>query len=131
MKKETNNHGSGEETGKPLNFLVPEREKYICGHCKESVIGGRYNNHCPHCLWSKHLDDRRPGDRASECRELMKPVGVMQEKGKWRVVHQCSGCGKYTVVDSSPEDDFDLIIDLSQKPLPDEYIKSPDQTPKR
>ena len=41
------------------NFLVPEQEPYICGNCGIEIMGGRYNNHCPKCLWSKHLDDRR------------------------------------------------------------------------
>lgn len=105
-----------------MNFIVPKVEKYTCGHCGENVIGGRYNNHCPRCLWSKHLDDKIPGDRASKCRSLMKPVGVMQKNGAWRIVHQCLRCKKNTIVNSSPEDDSDLIIELSRRPLPDKYI---------
>lgn len=104
--------------GKRTNFIVPEKEKYICGHCGETVAGGRYNNHCPRCLWSKHLDDKIPGDRSSECQALMEPVGVTQRKGKWRIVHQCAGCKKRTVVDTAAEDNLDLIIELSQLPLP-------------
>lgn len=100
------------------HFLVPENENYTCGHCGETVTGGRYNNHCPRCLWSKHLDERIPGDRVSKCRALMEPVGVTQRNGTWRIVHQCTGCKKNTVVDSSPKDDFNFIVKLSQHPLP-------------
>lgn len=117
MKAKTDKH-SELNTGKRTNFIVPEREKYLCGHCGENVAGGRYHNHCPHCLWSKHLDDKVPGDRASRCQALMEPVGVLQRKGAWRVVRQCTGCKKHTVVDSIPKDDFDLITKLSQLPLP-------------
>ena len=106
------------EMNKRTHFLVPEVEKYTCGHCGEIVAGGRYNNHCPHCLWSKHLDDKIPGDRASECQALMKPIGVTQKNGIWRIVHQCIGCKKNTVVDSSLADNFNLIVKLSQHPLP-------------
>lgn len=116
MKKEANKYnrpGSNERT----NFLVPEIENYACGNCGETIAGGRYNNHCPHCLWSKHLDDKVPGDRASQCQSLMKPVGVIQKSGTWRIVHQCLGCKKNTVIDSIPEDNIDLIIELSQSPL--------------
>lgn len=109
--------------GGRTNFIVPEKEKYICGHCGETVSGGRYYNHCPHCLWSKHLDDKVPGDRASTCQALMEPVGVTQKKGKWRIVHQCTGCEEHTVVDSAAEDNLDLITKLSQLPLPNKFLK--------
>ncbi len=98
---------------KQANFIVPEKEKYVCGHCGETVDGGRYNNHRPSCLWSKHLDRDVPGDRASECQALMESVGVLQKKGKWRIVHQCTACETHTVTNCAPEDDIDLIIGLS------------------
>jgi hypothetical protein len=107
-----------------MNFIVPDKEKYICRQCGETVNGGRYNNHCPHCLWSKHLDDKIPGDRASKCKSLMEPIGVIQKDGKWRIIHQCLSCKENTVVDSSPEDDSNLIIKLSQRPLPGKFITS-------
>ena len=107
-----------------MSFIVPDEEKYICGHCGKIVTGGRYNNHCPNCLWSKHLDDKIPGDRASKCKSLMEPTGVIQKGGKWRIVHQCPKCKKKTTVDSSPKDNIDLIIELSQHPLSDNYLKS-------
>lgn len=110
-------------TDNHINFLVPEIENYTCGHCGETVAGGRYHNHCPRCLWSRHLDDKIPGDRSSKCQALMEPVGVTPKKGKLRIVHRCAGCQKNTVVDSAPEDDFDLIIELSQHPLPDNFLK--------
>ena len=60
------------------NFLVPKKEPYICENCGTPVMGGRYNNHCPKCLWSKHVDDKVPGDRASTCQQLMQPVGILK-----------------------------------------------------
>ena len=97
----------------PSNFLVHATQPYLCENCGQSVLGGRYNNHCPSCLWSKHLDEDTPGDRASECKGLMEPIGVVQKKGKWRILHQCVNCHKQSVVDSAPDDNFDLIIELS------------------
>ncbi|MEK7129489.1 MAG: RNHCP domain-containing protein, partial [Patescibacteria group bacterium] len=55
------------ESNQKKKFLVPKEEPYECEHCGTSVMGGRYNNHCPSCLWSKHVDDKIPGDRASDC----------------------------------------------------------------
>ena len=111
------NRSRRQNSGKHTNFIVPKRKSYVCGHCGETVDGGRYNNHCPHCLWSKHLDRDVPGDRASKCQALMKPIGVTQKKGQWRIVHQCTGCETHTITNSAPEDNFDLIIELSQTPL--------------
>ena len=105
-----------------MNFIVPKVEKYVCGQCGKIVIGGRYNNHCPNCLWSRHLDDKIPGDRASKCKSLMEPIGVVQKDGKWRIIHQCLKCKKKTVVDSSVEDNSNLIIELSQRPMSDNYL---------
>jgi len=117
MKPKTDKH-SKLNTGKRTNFIVPEKSEYNCGYCGKTVAGGRYNNHCPHCLWSKHLDDKIPGDRASECQELIEPIGVTQKRDTWRIVHQCAGCKKRTVVNSAAADNLDLIIELSQRLLP-------------
>jgi DNA-directed RNA polymerase subunit RPC12/RpoP len=98
---------------KRKNFLVPKKEKFVCLNCGQEVIGGQYVNHCPHCLWSKHVDQDIPGDRQSNCRGPMKPVEVIKKGRKWRIVHRCQQCGKKTVVDSHPKDNFKLIVELS------------------
>ena len=74
------------------------RESFKCGRCRAfvgpTVSGGRHRNHCPLCLTSRHVDDRRPGDRASPCRALMAPVGTFfRPTGEQVVVHRCNGCG--------------------------------------
>ena len=99
------------------NFLVPKEELYVCEHCNERVIGGRYHNHCPSCLWSKHVDKEIPGDRKSDCGGMMTPIGVIQKHGKWRIIQECVKCSKTFVVDTSENDNFDLIVELSQKPI--------------
>jgi RNHCP domain len=75
-----------------------ERGSFKCGRCRAfvgpTVSGGRHRNHCPLCLTSRHVDDRRPGDRASPCRALMPPVGTFfRPKGEQVVLHRCNGCG--------------------------------------
>ena len=74
------------------------RESFKCGRCRAfigpTVSGGAHRNHCPLCLTSRHVDARRPGDRASSCRALMAPVGTFfKPKGEQVVVHRCNGCG--------------------------------------
>lgn len=73
-------------------------ETFKCGHCRAfvgpTVSGGRHRNHCPLCLYSRHVDRSFPGDRASDCRSLMEPVGVCaRPNGEQLVVHRCRGCG--------------------------------------
>ena len=70
---------------------------FICDHCGRGVPGTapgtRHRNHCPHCLWSSHVD-MRPGDRLSGCRGLMEPISIsVQPDGEWSLVHRCRECG--------------------------------------
>ncbi len=74
------------------------QESFKCGRCRAfigpAVSGGRHRNHCPLCLHSRHVDDTRPGDRASGCRSLMEPIGVFHRpKGEQVLLHRCLGCG--------------------------------------
>ncbi len=57
------------------------------------MTNGSYRNHCPSCLWSKHVDVES-GDRSAACRGLMRPTGVGHRSGKGLViVHRCIACG--------------------------------------
>ncbi len=60
--------------------------KFKCLNCGKIVSDSRFmgtenRNHCPFCLWSKHVDIK-PGDRAQLCHGLMKPVGLTFKKSK-------------------------------------------------
>jgi hypothetical protein len=69
---------------------------FVCKHCGAFVSyeapGTHNRNHCPYCLYSRHVDIAR-GDRRSKCGGMMKPVGVVKRKnGEELIVHQCRGC---------------------------------------
>ncbi len=68
------------------------KENFICEKCGFFVEGTGYTNHCPQCLWSKHVDIN-PGDRQEKCLGLMEPIGVECKGGKYIVLHQCVLCG--------------------------------------
>lgn len=102
-------------TNKRRNFIVPNKKIYFCEHCDKKVMGGRYNNHCPFCLWSKHVDKIIPGDRESECGGMMEPIGADKKHSKWRIVQKCVECAKSFTVNSAPKDEFNIIIQLSQQ----------------
>ncbi len=73
-------------------------DAFTCGHCQRYVgplpSGGRNRNHCPYCLYWRHVDAERSGDRASACKGLMEPIGVFERpNGEEVIVHRCVKCG--------------------------------------
>jgi ribosomal protein L37E len=67
-------------------------EDFTCEQCGRTVTGNGYTNHCPDCLYSKHVDVA-PGDRAAECGGLMRPIGSELKAGAYFVLHECTRCG--------------------------------------
>ena len=75
--------------------------------------GGRHRNHCPYCLYSRHVDGRIPGDRAGDCGGAMAPTGAfVRPKGEHVVVHRCLVCGFERYNRIAADDDFDLVLSL-------------------
>jgi hypothetical protein len=94
---------AGEPRRKRTRLTRPPRSEadqaFKCGHCRQfigaPVVGGRHRNHCPNCLYSRHVDGTRPGDRRSDCHALMMPVGIIARRnGEQAILHRCLGCGK-------------------------------------
>ncbi len=96
-----------------------ENAGFTCAHCGAGVApltNGSYRNHCPFCLWSVHVDDARPGDRASVCRGLMQPIELVSRRKGWQVVHRCTRCGKTqpnrVATATSQADDIEALVEL-------------------
>lgn len=87
-------------------------EDFTCAHCGAHVSGNGYTNHCPKCLYSRHVDDT-PGDRASECGGMMAPIGVEKSGDDFIITHRCEKCGKTIRQHASDTDDMDAIIAIS------------------
>lgn len=90
-------NGADEVSYRSKRRTADGTESFKCGHCKAfigpTVSGGRHRNHCPLCLYSRHVDDRQPGDRASTCRSLMMAIGTFNRpKGEQVILHRCLGC---------------------------------------
>ncbi|MFA5737154.1 MAG: RNHCP domain-containing protein [Candidatus Paceibacterota bacterium] len=66
-------------------------EDFTCLHCGTVISGDGFTNHCPQCLWSRHVDNY-PGDRANSCFGLMEPVSLEMEKGNYVIIHECRKC---------------------------------------
>ena len=79
--------------------------------------GTRQRNHCPHCLWSSHVDITT-GDRRSLCRGRMEPLSVhVDRKGEWSVVHRCEKCGYLRVNRIAGDDDALALLLLAVRPV--------------
>ena len=87
-------------------------ENFACEQCGAHVTGNGYTNHCPACLWSKHLDES-PGDRAAVCGGAMEPVAVETKGGRHTITHRCVRCVFERRQKADPSDNPARLIELS------------------
>ncbi len=92
--------------------FIRTTEDFICEKCGARVAGNGYTNHCPQCLWSKHVD-MFPGDRKGECGGMMEPIGVEIKNKEYIIMHKCVRCGHTKPNKAVPEDNFDMLIQIS------------------
>jgi len=101
---------------------------FKCGHCRvfisaEPLLSGVNNrNHCPYCLWSKHLDLYQAGDRLAACKSLMQPVGLAlkrthkkygpQAAGELMLVHVCVECNKVSLNRIAADDVVEKVWEI-------------------
>jgi len=93
---------------------------FLCKHCLTYVCaatllsGVQNRNHCPYCLWSRHLDLWAAGDRLAACKALMRPVGLTVKtthkkygtnQGELMLIHACTDCGRLSFNRIAADDD--------------------------
>jgi len=97
---------------KQKNF-IKVKEDFICENCGKKIKGTGYTNHCPDCLWSRHVDLRLPGDRLSKCKGLMEPIGAEYKSKEWIITHKCQKCGLIRKNKANFNDSKEKLIELS------------------
>ncbi len=95
-----------------MKTFTKKVEDFNCAHCGTVVHGNGYTNHCPNCLWSKHVDNN-PGDRGATCGGMMAPISVTPDGERFVITHKCEICGKEKRQRTSDDDNIDAIIELS------------------
>ncbi len=101
--------------------ILYDTDNFKCRNCgffvtaSREISGVNNRNHCPWCLWSRHMDLHTPGDRRSECLSRMEPIGLTikqiikryggENQGELMLVHQCTGCGKISINRVAADDD--------------------------
>jgi hypothetical protein len=105
----------------PLRVHDPRESEFRCVHCKRYIptareaSGVNNRNHCPWCLYSRHVDLKTPGDRLAECNSKMAPIGLTlkhtlkkygrSDQGELMLIHRCLGCGKISINRIAGDDD--------------------------
>ena len=89
-------------------------EEFICENCHKKVPKLNYTarDHCPFCLYSKHVDIN-PGDRQNKCCGLLKPIEIEKFKNTYKIIYKCNKCNKIHKNVMAIDDNFDKIIEVS------------------
>ena len=105
---------------------------FICGHCHNfvsaaiSLAGVLNRNHCPYCLWSRHLDLYTGGDRLCACKGAMRPIALTLKRtnnkyaprqGELMLVHHCQECGALSINRIAADDDNERLWELYRRSL--------------
>jgi hypothetical protein len=122
-----------------LNGRSPNNQDFNCTHCKYPVSAERLiaavgnRNHCPYCLWSRHMDLHEAGDRLSACKEPMKAVALALKHrhkkynsgyGELMLVHLCLDCGKVTANRIAADDAPDRLLQIFEHSMNmDSYLR--------
>jgi len=103
---------------------------FRCLHCHYQVsasalrAGVQNRNHCPYCLWSRHVDWKKAGDRLATCMAEMQPIGLTLKAtrkkygparaGELMLIHQCLGCGKLSINRIAADDNPGRLLEVFQ-----------------
>jgi hypothetical protein len=101
---------------------------FRCLHCRNIISADprrsrvQNRNHCPYCLWSRHVDLSAAGDRLSACKAQMEPVGLTlkqsgrrygpAEGGELMLIHCCVECGKVSINRIAADDFTETLLEV-------------------
>jgi hypothetical protein len=115
-----------------MRHIPTHNADFVCQHCRQYVsanpylAGAQNRNHCPYCLWSRHLDLFEAGDRLSACRGSMRPIGLTAKasRNKYRaragelmLIHHCVECGKLSINRIAADDIADYVYEVFEDSL--------------
>jgi hypothetical protein len=108
--------------------VIYDSQNFKCRQCgffvtaNRELSGVNNRNHCPRCLWSRHMDLNTPGDRRADCQSRMEPIGLtckqnqkrfgQNDIGELMLIHLCTGCGKISINRIAADDDIEAIQSL-------------------
>ena len=109
-------------------FRIDINADFMCKHCgayvsaSRALAGVANRNHCPYCLWSRHLDLFEAGDRLAACKAPMRPVGLTLKNsrnkyarigsGELMLVHLCTHCERISINRVAADDVPQAILEV-------------------
>jgi hypothetical protein len=109
----------------------PDESLFRCLNCallvsaEHELSGVNNRNHCPNCLWSKHVDLIKAGDRKATCGARMQPIGLTvkhtgkkygtADGGELMIIHRCVGCGKISINRIAADDSAGALLALYKR----------------
>jgi hypothetical protein len=111
---------SGRRSRRPRHRPDPSQD-FRCAQCRALVSalapGTAHRNHCPRCLWSRHVD-HKPGDRAAGCDARMEPIAIwVRDDEEWALVHRCVACQALKANRIAGDDNEFLLVSLAARPI--------------
>lgn len=116
-----------------VDVLHPINGDFTCAHCHQPVSanpllsGVNNRNHCPHCLWSRHMDLFEAGDRLAACKAPMQPLGLALKQthkkygplaqGELMLVHHCTACERASLNRIAADDDSQSLFEIFERSL--------------
>ncbi len=99
-----------------MKQFTKKDESFLCEYCGAMVEKLYYTtrDHCPYCLYSKHVDVF-PGDRMNSCQGLLKPIGIEKSKKGLKILYRCEKCHKTHKNIAAFDDDYERIIEVSRQ----------------
>ncbi|HMS24936.1 MAG TPA: RNHCP domain-containing protein [Acidimicrobiia bacterium] len=87
-------------------------EDFVCSHCGNEITGNGFTDHCPVCLFSRHVDVT-PGDRAAleTCGGEMEPISIAPHGTSYKIFYRCLSCGHEYSNKSADGDDVSSFIE--------------------
>ena len=115
------------------SFRIDTNADFKCQHCgayvsvSRALAGVANRNHCPYCLWSRHLDLFEAGDRLAACKAPMRPVGLTLKNsrnkyahignGELMLVHLCTDCERISINRIAADDVPQAIMEVFEASL--------------
>lgn len=87
------------------------KEDFKCENCGFAVKGKGYTDHCPKCVYGKHVDVN-PGDRRSTCRGILVPMRATNDRNGFVIHYRCKKCGAEKRFKAAPDDNEDRLNSL-------------------
>ncbi len=107
------------KTARKLEKSKNKRNDFRCSHCRAMIPGlapgSSHRNHCPTCLWSKHVDSS-VGSRLGSaiCGGNMQPLEVeIRNDGEIGIIHSCVSCHKESSNRIAADDSLDALLGLA------------------